>query len=1308
MVSDKFITVAVTSSTQILVGAMVKTDAVPLTRSPAEISAINSLRCLPDLLLYSRRPQSAKASDSSDHGRNLVGTSSVTALRSLCSSHSRRSSITCAAPPPTELGSLERWLALAETSAKLDDDVKNLEREIQAHERKRNALASEKFDGSSTTRLPPAEACELDPKLQCLQEVLGTARFRAYCRDLFILVRNLRLCLELYGIRMHDFERQLCRERFVTVEKLLWLLNETKRGLPTTKSEAEDISPIEHADYALLLQHCSGLSNHEPVIVTADFTALLRSLPLERAALVRYVFEQLADTRRGEGYRPPPDHMKIHHIQAAIKLQRKQCSTEEIQAAEAWLEIIGSDTITLQNLIQFHLPVSDANATEDAEFVRFVQRMWGFEPLDVKDAGRGETIHQLLENYTARCHLIELVARKRELLAKIPGAQARIHSASVLLESELQHFRDLKAPAGLSRWLQCDESMNQRLGGVLVLLRELTLSGQVLTSIPEFVGSLKELQKLDLRDNRIASISSILGTMIHLRRLDLSDNLLRDASFTQADKMWSQLEVLVDLRLSGNKLTTLPSALVAIPNLNTLDLSRNSMRSIRGEVLERWKGRSNLSTLDLHGNSLTALPEEIHVLFGTLRRLILHQNHLVSIPSRLAELIRLEELSLSQNQLSGESLSSYPLPEGLTSVSLAQNQLRVLPRLVGVHIEGKGPPQNMNSSVTAIDLRGNRIRSVVDWSPLVLANCQFLHIQNNGLRALPEGFFGAVPALQVCELQSNQLRALPVGITDCTQLRILDVHHNCLQALPKELVQLVNLEILNAAENDLTDIPVQWHAFETQNDGGRVLRSLMLRRNPLRNKILKTIVDGNTDGASLTTNVHLTATFDDPACEGFIKKMLDCLRDASIVQRGTDPRRMHARNAWGDSDGDESDLERTNKPKWRGVARDVNHYLEQRLRAMQRPRVIGRSRSLVVDAKSFERMIRTLPFTSSKPELAHLVRRFQVKNEEEDLLDERGKSIKQVDGLAFLQAIEQFGLWRSISMPSKQQMSSAAKRTIDSAGPIIQYLVLLHRRTQQEEEERQQRRDRSSQNDHAQSPKPKPRSNVTLRKKAKEHAKTVRLEPEKDSSTVKRKPTTRINQEPPPFDKPCKTRADVIVDRQRQRIQVLEQQLVDQKLLLLAHQKPALASNRTPDNKGPAIVPADLEATSDHEGGDQKASLADHDGDSSERSVIISVKCLHLSRTDEVGGQQTAVRSPPRVELRLRLDDSVLYLKQQLETSTGVPIDHQIVVANSANRGAPAIRLRNGATLREYSEHAGGLSRWSLTLLIGQSLLLFL
>ncbi|OWZ10272.1 putative LRR protein [Phytophthora megakarya] len=1287
------------------------TDPVSLGRSPAEVSTINSLRSLPDLLLYSGRPQSAKCDDVNDRGRNI--TSSVTTLRTLCCVQGRRQSITNTLPH-TEFGSLERWLTLAEVFAKLDDDALNLEREIQVHEHKRIAL-----NRSNAMKLPPVEAGELGPKLQCLQEVLSTSRFRAYCRDLWVLVRNLRLRLDLYGTRMLDFERHLCREPLVPTEKLLWLLNEAERrlrldlygtrmldferhlcreplvpsekllqllneaerGLPkldkvnrlgSTISPTENLPPIEYADYALLFQHCSDPVTSDTSVVTEDFVTLLRitedfvtllrSLPLERETLLRYVFEQLADSHRGEGHCPPPDYTRIHHLYAATRLQRKHCSPEETEAVEAWLDVVGSKAITLQDLFQFHVPVSDANVSEDAEFVRFVQRMWGFDHLAVTDADRGEAIQHLLEGYTAKCNLHELMTRKLELLVKIPRAQARIQSVSALIESELQHLRVLQAPTGLVRWLQSDESINARLGCTLVQLRELTLSGQILTAIPDFVASLQELQILDLHDNRLATISSKLGTMKTIRRLNLSDNLLHDASFAQTDEMWSQLEVLSELSLSGNKLTSLPSALVAIPFLNTLDLSRNSLRIIRGEVVKLWKGRSYLSTLDLHANSLTALPEEIQVLFGALRRLFLHQNYLASLPSTISELIKLEELTLSQNQL-------------------ARTQ------------------KTLNNSLTRVDVRGNRLRSVVDWTPLVLANCQALHLQNNSLRELPQGFFATFPSLRICELQNNQLRLLPMGITECTRLQILHVNNNCLQSVPGVLVELPFLEVLNVTENELTEIPLEWHAFETQSDGGRVLHSLMLRRNPLRNKVLMNIVDGSTDGSPFSASV----ASDDVVCEGVIKKLLDGLREASFMLRDTRMVRVSTRKAWTESDEDDERPESAStKPKWRGIARDVNNYLEQRIRAMQQPKS-GRNSSLIVDVKSFERLIRSLPFTCSKRELTYLVRRFLALGNPDDEVVKR----RYIDGLAFLQAIERFGRWRSIATPSKRPIRSIPKPTIDTAGPIIRYLEVLYRRMLQEQEDKYEPQIVQNGCDEIQrySTPSKPRFKIKVR--TKRMAKTPRPHI-KDSSTEKRRPTHTRNQVPEQFIKFNKCRADVIADRQRQRIQVLEQQLVDQKLLLLAPQNPQLGkSKRTDTNNGSAIVPTEVGTMSDHESRD--TGTCDH-------ILAISVKCLHLRGPEEndvkclhlrgpdeneLNGEQA---EPARLEFYLKPDDSVQYLKQQLEARIGVSIDQQILVANSVGRGVPSMRLRNNGMLREYSQYVGGTSRWSLTLLIGQSL----
>ncbi|KAI9994106.1 hypothetical protein PInf_016670 [Phytophthora infestans] len=454
----------------------------------------------------------------------------------------------------------------------------------------------------------------------------------------------------------------------------------------------------------------------------------------------------------------------------------------------------------------------------------------------------------------------------------------------------------------------------------------------------------------------------------------------------------------------------------------------------------------------------------------------------------------------------------------------------------------------------------------------------------------------------------------------------------------------------------------------------------MLRRNPLSNKILMSIVDGSTDSSLYSTTTGLNGTTDDTVCEDVIKKLLDGLCDASVILR-TD--RVPIRKAWDDTDAeDEEGL--SNRPKWRGVARDVCHYLEQRLRAMQRPSTGRHSAPLRADVKSFERLIRALPFTCSKRELTHLVRRFIVLDDAED--EEQTKRTRQIDGLAFLQAIERFGRWRSISTPSKRSMNSVLKPVADSAGPIIQYLVVLHRRMQQEQEVTE--RGRSAQ------------QKLQFKKKLRRQKETAKTPGKKNPGVAKQKLSPSRNRASQQPMKPSKARADVLADRQRQRIQVLEQQLVDQKLLLLARQQPNVGRNRSSeDNNDSAIAPADLALVSDKDRRERQT------GDG---TVTIRVKCPHLR--EKIGNQQMhTMENNACLDccLHVQSDESVLHLKHQLEAQTGVPVDHQILVTNSGRRGAPAIRLRNNSKLREYSEHVGGVSRWSLTLLIGQSLPLF-
>ena len=105
------------------------------------------------------------------------------------------------------------------------------------------------------------------------------------------------------------------------------------------------------------------------------------------------------------------------------------------------------------------------------------------------------------------------------------------------------------------------------------------LYGNPLSTLPEAIGQLSQLQKLDLSDNKLSTLPEAIG----------------------------QLATLQELNLSGNKLSWLPDAIGQLAKLQKLDLSDNKLSTLPEAVqsLER------LEKLFLHGNPGLGLPDEV-------------------------------------------------------------------------------------------------------------------------------------------------------------------------------------------------------------------------------------------------------------------------------------------------------------------------------------------------------------------------------------------------------------------------------------------------------------------------------------------------------------------------------------------------------------------------------------------------------------------------------------------------------------------------------------------------------------------------
>lgn len=273
--------------------------------------------------------------------------------------------------------------------------------------------------------------------------------------------------------------------------------------------------------------------------------------------------------------------------------------------------------------------------------------------------------------------------------------------------------------------------------GLLSSLVELTLvPGQVVGSIPETLGQLRELQFLGISKNFLSgTIPESLGALKKLETLDLSYNQLAGS----IPAGLGQLPMLSNLILCYNKLTG------TIPNLNLAPLVR----------------------LDLKQNALSG--------------------SLPSLPPSL------KYIALSKNQLSGEIQNTGGLQQ-LTYVDLSFNKFsgRVPGSLFGFHINTLQLQRNFFSgsielqgvvsiSIPSVDLSYNMLSGNI---PPLLSSVQNLFLNNNH-------FTGAVPqvfadhllsaGIQVLYLQHNYFTKFDIKPTAGLPLRSsLCIQYNCM------------------------------------------------------------------------------------------------------------------------------------------------------------------------------------------------------------------------------------------------------------------------------------------------------------------------------------------------------------------------------------------------------------------------------------------------------------------------------------------------------------------------------------------------
>lgn len=200
------------------------------------------------------------------------------------------------------------------------------------------------------------------------------------------------------------------------------------------------------------------------------------------------------------------------------------------------------------------------------------------------------------------------------------------------------------------------------------MITTLNLSGNMLTSLPDCLDILVNLEALDISSNLLTNLPSTIASLSKLNTLIASNNQLTSESFPKNFSKLFRYSLKV-LSLGGNLLTTIPHELFDLIHLQSLYLGGNQIKDIPHDI----KKLINLKVLYLGGNQLTSIPNEVGNLVE-LQALSLCENKLRTLPSSIALLRNLKSLGLHKNLLTALPPGIVKL-RGLQELSLRNNPL---------------------------------------------------------------------------------------------------------------------------------------------------------------------------------------------------------------------------------------------------------------------------------------------------------------------------------------------------------------------------------------------------------------------------------------------------------------------------------------------------------------------------------------------------------------------------------------------------------------------------------------------------------
>ncbi|XP_006900121.1 PREDICTED: leucine-rich repeat serine/threonine-protein kinase 1 [Elephantulus edwardii] len=366
------------------------------------------------------------------------------------------------------------------------------------------------------------------------------------------------------------------------------------------------------------------------------------------------------------------------------------------------------------------------------------------------------------------------------------------------------------------------------------------------------------ITELDLSANCLSSLPSVIPWgLINLQKLNLADNHLGELPRVQsADEIICSR--LLEVDISGNKLSQLPLGLLHLSRLQKLKAAKNYLENLfEGQNATNWIGLRKLQELDVSDNRLTELPELFLHSLKSLTCLDASRNNLRAFPEPWACPLKcckasrnaleflpdkmavfwknhLKDVDFSENTLKEVPLGLFQL-DALMFLRLQGNQLGVLP-----------PHEKWTCrQLKTLDLSRNQLGKNEDG--LKTKRISFFTTRGRQHSGTETGYALEFPAflsdsLEVLCLNDNHLEVMPPSVCSLRNLSELYLGNNPgLRELPQELGRLGNLWQLDVEDLHISNIPA-----EIQKEGPKAMLSYLraqLRRAE-RCKLMKMIIVG--------------------------------------------------------------------------------------------------------------------------------------------------------------------------------------------------------------------------------------------------------------------------------------------------------------------------------------------------------------------------------------------------------------------------------------------------------------------------------